>query len=81
MTPHLVATPFVVGAVLVGAAQDARGRARVGGRSCGAFSREQPTVTPVEAPDRYLVRTSDGRAYDETDAVGALRLVVAELPN
>ncbi|GIJ50547.1 hypothetical protein Val02_74330 [Virgisporangium aliadipatigenens] len=44
------------------------------------FSREHPTVTPVEAPDRYLVRTPDGRTHDETDAPGALGLVMAELP-
>jgi hypothetical protein len=45
------------------------------------YTREHPTVTPVEAPGRYLVRTRDGRTYDETDAAGALALVLAELPD
>jgi hypothetical protein len=45
------------------------------------FSRDHPAVAPGEAPGRYLVRTHDGRTYDETDAAGALGLVLAELPN
>lgn len=45
------------------------------------YSRYHPTVDPVEAPGRYLVRTRDGRTYDETDAAGALAIVLAELPD
>jgi hypothetical protein len=45
------------------------------------FSRDCSSVAPVEAPGRYLVRTRDGRTHAETDAVGALGLVVAALPD
>ncbi|MEV6931934.1 DUF6193 family natural product biosynthesis protein [Dactylosporangium sp. NPDC051485] len=45
------------------------------------YTRLHPTVTPVEAPGRYLVRTRDGRTYDETDATDTLALVLAELPD
>lgn len=45
------------------------------------YSGDHPTVAPVEAPGRYLVRTPDGRTYDETDAAGALALVLAKLPD
>lgn len=45
------------------------------------FSLGLPMVAPAETPGRYVVRTRDGRAYDETDAAGALRLVLAELPD
>ncbi|MEV6814780.1 DUF6193 family natural product biosynthesis protein [Micromonospora sp. NPDC051296] len=44
------------------------------------FSLDLPMVDPASAPDRYVVRARDGRAHDETDAAGALRLVLAELP-
>jgi hypothetical protein len=43
--------------------------------------RTHPGVVPVEAPDRYVVVTRDGRTYDETDAPSALRLVLADLPD
>jgi hypothetical protein len=39
-----------------------------------------PTVAPMKAPDRYRVRMSDGLVCDETDAPGALALVLAGLP-
>ncbi|BCJ65657.1 hypothetical protein GCM10009779_03000 [Polymorphospora rubra] len=44
------------------------------------FSLDLPVVDPAPTPDRYVVRTRDGRAHDETDAAGALRLVLADLP-
>jgi hypothetical protein len=37
-------------------------------------------VEPTRTPDHYGVHTVDGRAFDETDAASALRLVFAELP-
>ncbi|MCM0675230.1 DUF6193 family natural product biosynthesis protein [Micromonospora phytophila] len=45
------------------------------------FCRDLPMVDPAETPDRYVVRTRDGRVHDETDAARALRLVLAELPD
>lgn len=45
------------------------------------YNSDHPTVTPVEAPGKYLVGTRDGRTYDETDAADALSLVLAELPD
>jgi hypothetical protein len=44
------------------------------------FTGDHPAVAPGQTPGRYLVRTRDGRTHDETDAVGALGLVVADLP-
>ncbi|GIG88759.1 DUF6193 family natural product biosynthesis protein [Plantactinospora endophytica] len=41
------------------------------------YSLDLPVVAAVATPDRYVVRTRDGRAYD---AAGALRLLLAELP-
>jgi len=38
-------------------------------------------TTLAQTPGRYVVHTSDGRVHDETDATGALRLVLAELPD
>lgn len=45
------------------------------------FSRDHPTVDPAQTPDRYVVRTRDRRIHDKTDAAGALRLVLADLPD
>lgn len=45
------------------------------------FSRDHPAVDPAPTADRYVVRTRDGRIGDETDAAGALRLVLSELPD
>ncbi|GAA0450469.1 hypothetical protein Aca07nite_54610 [Actinoplanes capillaceus] len=42
------------------------------------FGRDSPLVTPV-APGRFRVRTRDGRAHDETDAAGALEIMLADL--
>ncbi|HKT02055.1 MAG TPA: DUF6193 family natural product biosynthesis protein [Rugosimonospora sp.] len=51
-------------------------------RTCDwPFSRDHPAVEPAPTPDRYVVRTRDGRIHDETDAAGALRLVLADLPD
>lgn len=44
------------------------------------YCHDLPAVAPVATPDRYVVRTGDGRVHDETDAAGALRLVLANLP-
>jgi hypothetical protein len=38
-----------------------------------------PIVEPATAPGRFVVRTRDGRVFDETDAAGALRIVLSEL--
>jgi hypothetical protein len=43
------------------------------------FSGNYPIVVPAETPDRYVVRTRDGHAHEETDAGGALRLVLADI--
>ncbi|MBW6435679.1 hypothetical protein KZ829_18210 [Actinoplanes hulinensis] len=42
------------------------------------FGGDSPLVTPA-APGRFLVRTSDGRVHDETDAAGALEIMLADL--
>ncbi|GIG05924.1 DUF6193 family natural product biosynthesis protein [Catellatospora coxensis] len=44
------------------------------------YCRDLPAVDPVATPDRYVVLTADGRVHAETDAAGALRLVLAEVP-
>ncbi|BEL06214.1 hypothetical protein Q0Z83_044050 [Actinoplanes sichuanensis] len=44
------------------------------------YSGSYPTVTPTTTPGRYVVKTSDGRTADETDAVDALALVLAGIP-
>jgi hypothetical protein len=43
------------------------------------FSMDLPIVEPATAPGRFVVRTRDGRVFDETDAAGALRIVLSEL--
>ncbi len=40
-----------------------------------------PAVAPARMPGRYIVATSDGRIRDETDATGALLLILTELPD
>ena len=45
------------------------------------FVQAAPAVAPADTPGRYVVHPHDGRAYDETDAAGALRLVFAEMPD
>jgi hypothetical protein len=40
-----------------------------------------PAVAPTKTPGQYIVTTSDGRTYDETDAIGAFRLVLTEVPD
>ncbi|WP_326558489.1 DUF6193 family natural product biosynthesis protein [Micromonospora sp. NBC_01796] len=45
------------------------------------FDHDLPAVDPAITPDRYVVRMRDRRAHDETDASGALRLLLAELPD
>ncbi|SNT62962.1 hypothetical protein SAMN05421812_114237 [Asanoa hainanensis] len=42
------------------------------------FTRDHPVVAPGADAGRYVVGTRDGRVHDETDAAGALRLVLAE---
>ncbi|WP_328471252.1 DUF6193 family natural product biosynthesis protein [Actinoplanes sp. NBC_00393] len=44
------------------------------------FGRDHPVVTPASTADRFVVRTRDGHVHEETDAPGALRLVLADLP-
>jgi hypothetical protein len=44
------------------------------------FSRDCPVVEPAVTSGRYVVHARDGRIFDETDAAGALRIVLAELP-
>lgn len=41
---------------------------------------DTPILDPVGTTGRYLVRTRSGHVYPETDAAGALRLVLAALP-
>ncbi|MEU7906908.1 DUF6193 family natural product biosynthesis protein [Actinoplanes sp. NPDC049118] len=45
------------------------------------YSKAHPLIEPAGGAGRYVVRTRGGRVYDETDAAGALRLVLAELPD
>lgn len=41
------------------------------------FTQDQAVVVPAAVADRFRVRTPDRRLHDETDAAGALRLVLA----
>ncbi|WP_327002315.1 DUF6193 family natural product biosynthesis protein [Dactylosporangium sp. NBC_01737] len=45
------------------------------------FTGAYPAVHPAGTTGRYTVSTSDGRVHDETDAIGAFRLVLNELPD
>jgi hypothetical protein len=45
------------------------------------FSQDHPMIDPVHTPDRYVVRTRDGRTHAETDAADTLRIVLSELPH
>jgi hypothetical protein len=50
-------------------------------RTHSPFTGDLPVVVPTEAPGRYVVGTHDGRVFDQTDAAGALRHVLSELPD
>jgi hypothetical protein len=43
------------------------------------FTGNHPVVAPTRTPGRFVVHTRDSRDFDETDAAGALRIVLAEL--
>ncbi|WP_188124772.1 DUF6193 family natural product biosynthesis protein [Actinoplanes lobatus] len=43
--------------------------------------RNGPVVEPVGTSGRFRVHTRDGRTHDETDAAGALRIVLDSLPD
>jgi hypothetical protein len=45
------------------------------------FETVPPAVAPAQAPGRYLVSANGGGLHNETDAAGALQLVLAELPD
>ncbi len=45
------------------------------------YTGAHPAVVPTETPGRYIVASSDRRRRDETDAVGALRLVLNAVPD
>ena len=45
------------------------------------FSGSYPAIVPGRGPGRYIVHASGGRVFDETDETGALRLVLADLPD
>ncbi|WP_127507692.1 DUF6193 family natural product biosynthesis protein [Actinoplanes solisilvae] len=47
--------------------------------SAWPYTGAYPAVAPTKTPGRYIVVTSGGRAYDETDAAGALQLVLNEV--
>ncbi|WP_306210436.1 DUF6193 family natural product biosynthesis protein [Actinoplanes sp. RD1] len=57
------------------------GTLRFSTTSTWPYTGAHPAVAPTKTPGRYIVTTGSGRTCDETDAVGALRLVLTEVPD